>query len=257
MSLYTEYKGLASYEGIRRILTETGHSIRQNDYYAKKFTYDEDYFKTIDNEHKAYWLGFIAADGCVKKNSKLNMELSIALSSADRDHLLKLRNDLKYDGEVKDYVSKHNKGYSRLLITNGPIGYDLMNLGVQPNKSLTKKFENFKVPSELLRHFVRGYFDGNGCITHTFRNNGAIAYKINVCSTESMLRALEYVLGREPRKLDKRHKDDKDNYQLCIGGRHQVKKALDYMYMDADIYLQRKYDKYLEFLRFYNSPSCK
>ena len=35
-----------------------------------KHNLNKDYFKNIDNEEKAYWLGFIAADGCIYKMSK-------------------------------------------------------------------------------------------------------------------------------------------------------------------------------------------
>lgn len=59
-----------------------------------KYTYNSNYFNVIDTPEKAYWLGFIAADGCVSINSKTNSgELTIKLQISDNDHL---KNSIKH-----------------------------------------------------------------------------------------------------------------------------------------------------------------
>ena len=253
--LYGKYKGLISQDRIRQTIVDAGLSIRHNDFYATRYSYDISYFKNIDNEHKAYWLGFIAADGCVKNPNKAGVKkLSLEVSSVDRGHLEKFKEDIKYTGEIRDYISNHDTSYSRIYVSNGSIANDLDTLGVHERKSLTIRFDDFDVPKHLMKHFIRGYFDGNGCITYAIRRPNRTTFKITICSTENMLRGIEQYLtpGRKIKKLDKRHKNDTDNYQLHIGGMNQVAYALNYMYKDADIYLQRKYNKYLEFLQVYN-----
>lgn len=58
------------------------------------------------------------------------------------------------------------KEYSRIQISSKTLTADLLKLGCTPRKSLTLKFPNdgiFK-SNDLIRHFIRGYFDGDGSV---------------------------------------------------------------------------------------------
>ena len=55
-------------------------------------TFDEHSFDVIDTEEKAYWLGFLYADGNV---SNTKNEVGITLQSSDIKHLYKFKTFLK------------------------------------------------------------------------------------------------------------------------------------------------------------------
>ncbi len=72
---------------IRDILVKNGVEMRSNKQNSRKYSVNDDYFSIIDTEEKAYWLGFIFADGYISnKNGK---RVGITLKSSDRDHIIK------------------------------------------------------------------------------------------------------------------------------------------------------------------------
>ena len=122
----------------------------------------------------------------------------------------------------------------------------LISLGMIPNKSLT-----FKMPTSIkenfISDFIRGYFDGDGSLV---LSKNSINFKI--CGTKEFLEGLIDVFNtviyeyNYQKKLFKRHMDDKNNYYISYGGRVKTLKVIDYLYNDCNIYLNRKYNKYIE-----------
>lgn len=51
-----------------------------------------------------------------------------------------------------------------MRIGSKKVFHDLLKLGLTPRKSLTIKFPN-DIPNKYFGHFIRGYFDGDGCVT--------------------------------------------------------------------------------------------
>lgn len=122
------------------------------------------YFEFIDSEDKAYWLGFIYADGCVTKDHK---QLIINLAPKDYNHLEKFKQCIqgKYQIRFKD----NNRYVSYCVSCKQFIEY-LINDGCIPHKSLILQFPNTNIlPIEYRRHFIRGYFDGDGCFSAIIR----------------------------------------------------------------------------------------
>ena len=124
----------------------------------KKF--NEDYFEVIDTPEKAYFLGFIFADGCLIDNPKeYRYKLNIKIHNKDEDILKKFISLL--DSEVEIWRSNHREiseiGFSSKKMIN-----DLKKIGLHPNKTYTISYP--KIDENLERHFLRGYFDGDGCI---------------------------------------------------------------------------------------------
>jgi hypothetical protein len=112
-------------------------------------------FKNVDNQEKAYWLGFIAADGNISKN-----ELKITLAHKDKDHLIKFCKFIDLQTPIKEI---NNNGYPAVSVNIGSIemAKDLLNYGITPNKTLTLTFPN-NLDMDLIQHYIRGYFDGDG-----------------------------------------------------------------------------------------------
>lgn len=131
----------------------------------RKYDIDEDYFDVIDTQNKAYALGLYYADGSVASNGGTLVRLS--LQECDKEILDKLNSE--FGGNRKllfiEYHKK-NKNWSNqycLSISNKKLHNDLIKHGCLPNKSLILKFPT-TVPYDLTRHFIRGYFDGDGSL---------------------------------------------------------------------------------------------
>ena len=197
-------------------------------------------FDTIDTEEKAYWLGFIFADGYIgstpireDKKSVYNFELSLALK--DIEHLEKFRKFIGFEKEItKDSYR------CRIMVANKHFWTTLNNYGCTPNKSLTLKFPNC-IPNNLIRHFIRGYFDGDGCITrHVYVNT--VSPAINVLGTSDFLNNIINYSDTTPNiRHDKRHSEET---LILEWHKDDGVKFINYLYNNSSIYLDRKFKLY-------------
>lgn len=126
----------------------------------QKKKYNENYFEKIDTEDKSYFLGLICADGNVTNNPKTHRyQLTLKLHTKDL-HIL--NSFIKcVEGEMSVWFHGQRE-IGEVKLSGKKIINDLIKLGVFPNKSLILKYPNIEEKFE--RHFLRGYFDGDGCI---------------------------------------------------------------------------------------------
>lgn len=115
------------------------------------------------DEERAYWLGFVAADGCVTRH-KGNLFLGISLERTDRGHLDKLKSALGGGPRIVDYSTAEGE-YSRISLYSKIVSGDLVKWGIVERKSRVLK--SIAIPNDLKRHFYRGYVDGDGTISVT------------------------------------------------------------------------------------------
>ena len=123
---------------------------------------DEDYFSKIDNEEKAYWLGFLWADGSINKTAKRAAaanRLTLAQKHAEKSHLQKFLDALHADYSIK---TRKSTNICAVDINSRQLCDDLMQLGYGTKENRTKIP---KIPALLMPHFIRGYFDGDGCLS--------------------------------------------------------------------------------------------
>lgn len=217
---------------------------------ARKYFFNEDFFEIIDNENKAYWLGFIYADGYVSDKS-----LVIELHKDDESHIVKFLEDIGHPDRPKITA----RGYARMSVYSKKMISDLNRCGCYTRKSLTLEFPNDDIiPEHLLSHFMRGYFDGDGCfsISEGYRKRSDrdlnkrykyIAYCFKVVGTEKFLAKYQEKLPVTANKLIF-SKNSKNNFQLKYGGKNKVKIVLDWLYKNSNIVLDRKYQNYLNFI---------
>ena len=204
---------------------------------------NEDFFNCIDSSEKAYWLGFMYADGYVTGDY-----VGIALHSKDREHLIKFKTAIESNGNINDYNSKTTP-YSRIYFKSEKMVNDLINKGCFRNKSLVLKFPTEKqVPKEYQSHFIRGYFDGDGCLSINLSKQ---SYRFSILGTKEFLTTIADIFKNGIDEdfscnLSKRKKDDTNNYTLRYGGINRTYKIMNYLYKDSSekIYLQRKYENY-------------
>lgn len=131
---------------------------------------------------------------------------------------------------------------------------DLIKLGCIPNKSLYIKYP--EIPNHLNRHFIRGYFDGDGSIIYNENNDALSAH---LCSGSfEFLESIQkiYINEIEGYTETKILKDKRSNVcTLAKGGKIATMHLLDYLYKNCSIYLDRKYNKYLAIKQ--NTTNCR
>jgi hypothetical protein len=141
-------------------LRKNGYKIRTCEQ-IHSYNPNHNFFSNIDSEIKAYILGFFAADGHIEKR-KVTYCFKVGVHPKDI-HILNLIN--KYIGNDKYKITnKLNRDIVALSICSNQIGLDLLKLGYDNRKTYT----TFKLPNiapNLMNHFIRGYFDGDGSIS--------------------------------------------------------------------------------------------
>ena len=198
--------------------------------------FNQDVFSKIDTEENAYWLGFLYADGYIGTKEN-NIELS--LKSDDIHHLEKFRDFLNFSEDKHIF---QNEIRCRISFRNSKTKQDLIDLGCLPRKSLVLTFPNKKqVPSYLIPHFVRGYIDGDGSVMIGPKSTP----RLSILGTYNFLYELRKQMGwRENKILYKKPQEKTGVCAVEWGGRYVIK-YLDDIYENANIYLDRKYEKYL------------
>ncbi|MCM3797717.1 LAGLIDADG family homing endonuclease [Caldifermentibacillus hisashii] len=244
--LKEEYK--MSQANINALLRRRGISKRYNQYSA-----DFNYFSIINTEEKAYFLGFLFADGNISRNT-----MKIALSSTDKEILYKLKECMNAEHpvhliKVKEDHFVGNREVALFEVTSAKLVKDLERFGCVPQKTFIVKYPT-TLPLHLQKHFIRGYMDGDGSFSYYVLKNGKEKgqekYSISICGTKEMLEGIRHYLQDSlnmsiKSKLTQRHPSrGNNNWNLNITGRIQVLKVLDWLYEDATIYLKRKYEKY-------------
>lgn len=138
--------------------------------------YDRYFFYDIDTPEKAYWLGFITADGYVNEDRNF---LQFHLQWSDKEHLEKFKRAIQAEDRIQVKSEKHcitgNK-IATLAIQGKEFVKGLVLHGVRQRKS-TREEPPIGVPDELMADYLRGLWDGDGNIN---------SKKINICSSYKM-----------------------------------------------------------------------
>lgn len=222
--------GFSMYK-INNVLKKNGVKTRDNSFNSRKYYIDETFFEVIDTEDKAYWLGFIMADGWVTSGKVLG----IKLHPKDRTHLQKFLKSTNSNYPIHDGINTH--GYSiggefvSLNITSKKLYNDLVDNGVLIKKSKILEFPS-KVPNNLINHFIRGYFDGDGSVFN--RSDGYLG--VNILGTENFLKKI-LELSNISKKIYKYKNKEIHYITLCC---KDTIKFLEYIYKNSNVYLERK-----------------
>lgn len=238
--------GGCSVSHIHSILKKNNIQTKSSGEVQRKYPLKFDFFDVVDTEEKAYFLGLLYADGY---NNVKKGEVTLSLIELDKDILEKLTLLIQPTKPLffRDFTTIRSKGRNVqnqycVSIANRHFSNKLSDLGCIQAKTHFLKFPTEEqVPKYLQRHFIRGYFDGDGCIS------GKIP-QIDIVGTEDFLICLQNILMKSlnvsKTKLCKRHKDKKDKItSLRYSGKGNVKKFRNYIYDNSTIFLNRKYNK--------------
>lgn len=233
---------------VRRVLLENKIHIRSRGEAAilsniqrRQFNLNDNYF-SIENSNMAYLLGFLASDGTVDKK---NNRIKIGLSSVDREFLVKIKEELNYEGDILDYTTSNGFLISELTFTSQQIKKDLAKYSIIPNKTFT-----FKFPKNLNKKywvdFIRGYFDGDGSVSTA--GNNAIRWQI--CSaTKDVLETIinffyeEYHIKKVSILEQPRKNSTLYYFQYSTNA---TKEIFSILYKKDGLKLSRKYLKFKE-----------
>ena len=222
-------------ETVRQVLID-GNVTRKstgNPYGYRKYTIDHDFFKNIDTSSKAYWLGFIAADGHVIENEGL----TIGLMASDIGHLEKIKLAIQSNSPIKSIeVTKA----VRINIYSKTMAMALTSHGFFHNKSNTLLFP--AISEIFYKEFLRGLLDGDGCISGIKKD-----LRVAFSGTRSIIENVRKIM------IDKAYasctKIQEGANGFCViqwGGRRQSLRIMDWLYDGADDFLDRKYNKYIK-----------
>jgi len=213
-----------------------------------KYSFNKEFFDIIDNEEKAYWLGFIYADGYIyiPKDGTSHC-LGIEIKYSDKNHLEKFNDCIdgnliisdryrKIDGYDNTHRMCSIRLYSKKLIEQ------MVMLGVHQNKSMSITFP--ELSDELISHFIRGFFDGDGTINVEKRSkqlrcsftSGSIDFLENLKVRLENINAKCYICKSSP---------SSNSYQLGLSGRNSYLNFFNYIYDNSTIYLDRKHEFYI------------
>lgn len=239
---------------ICRVLKRNGIQIRPATQNKRQYKIREDFFENIDNEEKAYFLGLLYADGNLSKRGN-----TIKLTLKDRD-ILEVWSKTIY-GFHKIYEEPHTdengavKIYWSVAIYSQKMHQDLCKLGCTPKKTFSINFPEFMKDNLLCNHFIRGYFDGDGCISINAKNRAIIDITSNIVFIRDCIQLLNRNLGIASYYHE--YKDKPLTACLQISAQENVKKFVDYIYKNSTVYLPRKYQKTQEFYQLLENKTIK
>lgn len=237
-----------SQRAVARVLKDKGVNTRLKN----RYTLDRDYFESIDTEQKAYWLGFLYADGYVGDEKFNNVVLG--LIDTDKSHLDMFVEHISFTGNVRLAGRGGYKGSRERYVVNfssKKMASDLRKLGLYPGKSTTmSSFPD--IPQSLIRHFIRGYFDGDGSVytarSTSYHKGKMYEYRKPVVSIIATRDFAEEIAINLPYKHRIRQSKSPDMVYIEYYGVSDFPLMYDELYNDATVYLQRKYDKFNDIL---------
>lgn len=245
------------YGAILKVLNENNIPIRSMSDAKREYPIDEHFFDVIDTEQKAYILGMLYADGY---NNEATRKVKLSLHTKDEKIVGQIRDIISPSRPLyyytKDRINKKGEKITLQSVTtifcNKHMSETLAKLGCMQNKSFKITFPEF-LDEKLVHHFIRGYFDGDGCITFTSEPTGINPdhkkYGISFVGTESFIMSLKGILhdkfntgGYVGNRFPERNNNTRS---LCFSGNRQCRRIMEWLYNDATIYMERKHNRYL------------
>lgn len=242
---YTQEKLANEYNvspsSIRGILKRRNIPLRAMSEIKRKYPLNERYFQKIDTAEKAYFLGFLYADG-----SNCKKCVSVQLNDID-EHILRSFADAL--GSNMPIFRRTGTPYVGFSFASVAMVNDLNILGCVPQKSLILKFPTEEqVPLCFMSHFIRGYFDGDGCIYYNPNTKYGLSTSFSFVSTLEFCKgardAIESALGITLFIKKSKHCNNSNTYVLHTGNQINICKIYNWLYLDTDLYLIRKYNNF-------------
>lgn len=213
---------------------------------------NENFFKKWSSE-MAYILGYIVADGSLVINPRGSRYLEI--QSTDGDLLSQIKRTLGCGHKIS--TRKRNEKWKivrRLQIGSKKIFNDLLKHEVKPRKTGHEIMP--EIPDIYVCDFVRGYFDGDGCISFGIyprkarKSNAYVLSTRFISGNKKFLESLLNVLKKYAKLRGGFIVNKNRGFELCFSI-NDSKKLYRFIYGDVpnSLFLERKYNKFQKALK--------
>lgn len=209
-----------------------------------KFHINNDFFK-VQSREMAYILGLIGSDGCVARNKNM---VYIELQRQDKEILNKVNCILGNERPVADYVTGRGYENSKLYFYSKEIKSDLAKYHIIPNKTYEAEYRFPELlKEEFYFDYIRGLFDGDGCIKST---NPTITWQIDTSSKDIAEKICAHLQKYNVEaKISVLPKVNINVYRVYCYNKNNCGKLFSLMYNNTNLYLERKYNKFVELLK--------
>lgn len=252
---------LESLGSLSKIASKYGVSKNTISYYFKKldipynkkvaqYPVDHNFFSKED-EGSFYWAGFLAADGCIliRKNFN-NKNIILTLGEKDLNHLQLFKETLKSGHPIKTRIVENSKINSdwtdrnlyTITVGSHKIVEDLERFNIVPRKTKVYDFPDWLINHPLVNHFMRGYFDGDGSIYIHSRPQYKDQYKLSIAGNYSFLSNFGSIISEKLQIDNKSINSNGPVYVLSYGGNNLTSKIGSFLYDQATVYIERKYN---------------
>lgn len=225
---------------VQRILLRNNIKLKKQQETARKHQIiNENYFNDINTEEKAYILGLLYADGYINTNG-----FGITLMEIDKELLEKI-STIIYGKIVLGYRKTRNnaKPQYRFEVVSEIMKNDLIKHGCV--KAKTFKIRLPQLNNDVIyQHFIRGYFDGDGCLCIPTNKPSNITFTItsNINFCNELADYIRNIVDVNMKSCVRY----KDVGIIRLSGSKQVKKFMDWLYANSTIHMKRKFKKYNE-----------
>jgi len=268
-SLYERYA--VGGESIREISRATGyaestiskhmkvHEIEQNPHghYIKRNYIDSSGFLDVSDDWHAYWIGFLAADGCIYEDGKNSIRVQLHLQQSDADHMKNFRDGVGSKSAIR-FGGKGGSSAAILCLYDPPLATALARWGIVPNKTLQLSWPT-DFPEHLLSAYIRGYFDGDGTVYQRHRKNGGSNWTETICrfigGSQSFLERLKTELEERGIETLCIYRNQQSNaFFLPLSGRRENLLVFsEFLYTGSTVCLERKKEIFNDLERYHQA----
>lgn len=206
----------------------------------RKKNVDDNFFNST-NINRAWLTGFIAADGTIRKDCNA---IKIGLSSIDREILEKIKEELKIEKHICDYVTNNGFAISELEWTSKQHKDFLAQYNIVNNKSYLPLSVPYNFNEEEKLAFILGYFDGDGSISI---QDNYLRFRICAHRPEILYSIANVLDNKYNIKYSISEDKQRNMYELSISTTY-AKQIFKDMYALNSLKLNRKYQKFLEYI---------
>ncbi len=212
--------------------------------HVRRHQIDEHYFDEINTPTKAYLFGLLMADGSNIEGSCVSLDLT------DRELVVLFRDELCRARTLK-LLERVRPGHKKIFacrIKCASLSRTLARHGMVQSKTHKLKYPS-AVSDELACHFVRGYFDGDGCITGApaSKTSAYLRWSFRLVGTRPFLTSVQEILAAQV-KVRSSVRPTRSVFCLAVSGNQQVVKVRDWIYGSGGPSLQRKREKFSQVL---------
>ena len=209
------------------------------------------YFDIIDSNLKAYFLGFIAADGCITNRNNLK----INIVEEDSIILEKFKEEIGCESHLYKTSKKRGRNQISFSMNDTTLTNSIRKYGISERKSLTMTNIIPNIPKEYRNSFILGYFDGDGFSSISYikykskKTNSEKQYPllhIGFCGTKEFLLGIIDELNTQKFKI--KHESGIDNLRLS-SSKDEIIKTYTFLYKNQRFFLPRKHEKFIKYFK--------